>query len=432
MMNLGDGLLFELENGKPRLVLAKYGAESKTSNKKASGGNPPRKKTLQLINSKQGSRQPDRDEHERKYKDAPVVSSIEQNFMDRPRITNAKRRMDNMSSGAVRVQSESNRNHSRILTQQKESVVCLTQEQFQQILSSINSRSAKNAHSETVVSSEENCPGKTGAGEQFVLDGCDYKHRASEEKTDKQILSDGQQSGLFSTFGEREREREKLEAKKAQWRRELDEQMALKRQQKARLKDKTAPNESYEVRLKDFSDSTAAATESSNHRTPPQMHRQLPAAIRSAFIVGEAAPLEDIFNTQREEQQRRWLQELDQQIEEAKLRRKHDKEINSQVEDIERWAAHFDSLQQPLTMAPKPEVPDINSCLSHHPSVSGSLSTAWEGMSACGVDSMGRASVDTTQGNKQRTSYLRTMTALLDPAQIEERERRRLKQLEHQ
>lgn len=29
-------------------------------------------------------------------------------------------------------------------------------------------------------------------------------------------------------------------------------------------------------------------------------------------------------------------------------------------------------------------------------------------------------------------SYLRTMTSLLDPAQIEERERRRLKQLEQQ
>lgn len=29
-------------------------------------------------------------------------------------------------------------------------------------------------------------------------------------------------------------------------------------------------------------------------------------------------------------------------------------------------------------------------------------------------------------------SYLRTMTALLDPAQLEERERRRMKQLEQQ
>ncbi|XP_073793778.1 coiled-coil domain-containing protein 66 isoform X7 [Danio rerio] len=426
MMNLGDGLLFQLENGKPRLVLAKYGAQSKTSHKKASGRNPPRKKTIQLINPKPGPCQPDRDEPGRKHKDAPAAGSTG-NCMERPRIPNARRRMDTMSSEAARVQSEIDRS---IVTPQNESVVCLTQEQFQQILSSINSRSAENTHSEAVVSSEENCAGKTGAEEPFVLEGCDYKHRASEEKPDKLILSDGQQSGLFSTFGEREREREKLEAKKAQWRRELDEQMALKRQQKARLREKTAPNQACEVRLKDLSDSTAAATERLKPRAPPQMQRELPAAIRSAFIVGEAAPVEDMFNTQREEQQRRWLQELDQQIQEAKLRRKHDKQINSQVEDIELWAAHFDSLQQPLTVAPKPEVPD--SSLSHHPSVSGSLCTAWEGMSACGADSLGRASVDTAQGNKQRSSYLRTMTALLDPAQIEERERRRLKQLEHQ
>lgn len=34
-------------------------------------------------------------------------------------------------------------------------------------------------------------------------------------------LSDEQHSGFFSTFGERERERDKLEARRAQWRREL-------------------------------------------------------------------------------------------------------------------------------------------------------------------------------------------------------------------
>uniref|UniRef100_A0A096M881 Coiled-coil domain containing 66 n=1 Tax=Poecilia formosa TaxID=48698 RepID=A0A096M881_POEFO len=42
------------------------------------------------------------------------------------------------------------------------------------------------------------------------------------------------------------------------------------------------------------------------------------------------------------------------------------------------------------------------------------------------------ASVDSTRGFPSRSSYLRTMTSLLDPAQIEERERRRLKQLEQQ
>ncbi|XP_051764781.1 coiled-coil domain-containing protein 66 isoform X4 [Ctenopharyngodon idella] len=405
MMNLGDGLLFELENGKPRLVLAKYGAESKSSNKKGYCRIPPRKKTQKIINSKQGPSQPDKAEQERKSKDTPAVSSVEQNITHRPKVTNAKH-----STEALRVQSESNKNDSCIVTQQKESVVCLTQEQFQQILSTINSTSAANAqhglntHTDTaepVANSEENSHGTTEAAKEFILDGRHYEHRVSQVKTDKEFPSDGQHSGLFSTFGERERDKDKLEARKAQWRRELDEQMTLKRQQKASLKDMKAHDESCKVRLKDVPET-------------------------------EAAPMEDVFNTQKEEQQRRWLQELDQQREEAKLRRQQDKEINSQVEDIERWAIHFDSLHQPSAVGPNRGVPDMSSCLSHHRSVSGALSTAWEGMSAFGGDSLGRASVDTTQGNQQRSSYLRTMTALLDPAQIEERERRRLKQLEHQ
>ncbi|RXN13984.1 coiled-coil domain-containing 66-like isoform X1 [Labeo rohita] len=385
------------------------GAESKSCNKKNTCRIPPKKKTHKIINSKQGPPQPDKAEQEKRSKDAPAVSSVGQNISHGPRMTNAKRRPESTSSEAVRVQSDSSRNDSCTVTQQKESVVCLTQEQFQQILSTISSSSAANAqhdpnthtHSEPVASSEENCPRTTGTAEELILDNCNYRHRASQVKTERQLPSDEQQSGLFSTFGERERERDKLEARKAQWRRELDEQMALKRQQKASLKDMKAFTESCEVRMKEMPDT-------------------------------EAAPVEDVYSAQRQEQQRRWLQELDKQREEAKLRRQHDKEFNSQAEDIERWAVHFDSLHQPLPVGPERGVPDTSSCLSHHRSISGALSTAWDGMSAFGGDSLGRASVDTTQGNQQRSSYLRTMTALLDPAQIEERERRKLKQLEHQ
>ncbi len=41
--------------------------------------------------------------------------------------------------------------------------------------------------------------------------------------------------------------------------------------------------------------------------------------------------MEDLFSAQRQEQQRRWIQELDKQREEAKLRRQHDKDINNKV-----------------------------------------------------------------------------------------------------
>ncbi|XP_056095990.1 coiled-coil domain-containing protein 66 [Rhinichthys klamathensis goyatoka] len=405
MMNLGDGLVFELENGKPRLVLAKYGAESKSSNKKSSCRIPPRKNPQKIINSRQGPPQPDKAQQDRKSK-----GSVGQSLPHGPRGAGAQH---STSSAAARVMRETD---PGAVTRQRESVVCLTQEQFQQILSTINSSSTASAHThtETVASSEETCHGATEAAEALIPDAHHHKHRVS----DRELLSDGPQSGFFSTFGERERGREKLEARKAQWKRELDEQMALKRQQKASLKDK-AHDGSSNVRLKHPPDTEGMSTRPAE-RT--QSQRELPAAIRSAFRVGEAGPVEDMFNAQREEQQRRWLQELDQQRKEDKLRRQQDKEMNSQAEDMERWAVHFDSLLQPSA------VPDPSSGLSPHRPVSGARATARDGVSVCG----GRASVDTTQGVQQRSSHLRTMTALLDPAQIEERDRRRLKQLEHQ
>ncbi|XP_077088080.1 coiled-coil domain-containing protein 66 isoform X2 [Siphateles boraxobius] len=424
-MNLGDGLLFELENGKPRLVLAKCGAESRSNNKKSICRIPPRKNPQKIINSKQGPPQPGKGEQDRKSRGAAAVSSVGQNVPHGTRGTNA------------RVQSESDRTDPSSGTQQRESVVCLTQEQFQQILSTINSSNTASAqhepnthtHTETVASSEENCHGTREAAEEFIPDAHPYKHRVSHGKTDGELLSDGQQSGFFSTFGERERGREKLEARKAQWRRELDEQMALKRQQKASLTEMKAHDESSGVRLKHPPDTDGVSTraaESSKHSAHTQSQRELPAAIRSVFRVGEAGPVEDMFSAQRVEQQRRWLQELDQQRKEDKLRRQQDKEMNSQAEDMERWAVHFDSLLQPSA------VPDVSSGPSPHRPVSGALASAQAGGSVCGGGSLGRASVDTTQGVQQRSSHLRTMTALLDPAQIEERERRRLKQLEHQ
>lgn len=49
------------------------------------------------------------------------------------------------------------------------------------------------------------------------------------------------------------------------------------------------------------------------------------------MLVQEAAPMENAVSAQRAEQQRQWLQELDQQREEAKLCRQREKEINSHV-----------------------------------------------------------------------------------------------------
>ncbi|XP_051977655.1 coiled-coil domain-containing protein 66 isoform X3 [Xyrauchen texanus] len=428
-MNLGDGLLFELENGKPRLVL---GAVSKSS-KKVSCQVPSRKTTQKLISSKLGPAQQDKPEQDKKCKDTAAIGSVGQNITHEPRKSKAKGRSDSISSGALSVPSETNRNHSST----KESLVCLTQEQFQQILNSINTSTAHvqrepntQTHTEAAISSEENYPAITSAEELLFDDN--HTHRVSQVKREIQPVSDELQSELFSTFGERERERDALEAKRAQWRSELDEQMALKKKQKASVKDLKSHAEArfkhQPTTVHDGSTAqTACGTDNSNPRAESHAHKQLPAAIRSAFILGEAAPVEEVYSAQREEQQRLWLQELHQQREEDKLRRQQEKQMNSQTEDLERWAVHFDSLHRPLAVEP-----DTSCSLSPHHSVSGGLSTAWEAMSVCGGDSVGRASVNTPHGPQQRARYLRTMTALLDPVQIEERERRRLRQFEHQ
>ncbi|MEQ2203073.1 hypothetical protein XENOCAPTIV_023873, partial [Xenoophorus captivus] len=166
-------------------------------------------------------------------------------------------------------------------------------------------------------------------------------------------------------------------------------------------------------------------------------HREQPAAIRSSLILGEVTPMEEVLNVERkEEQRRRWLEELDRQREETAERRKREKLLQRQTEDHERWAAHFDSLQRrapiqpPVPSAPPPG--QLSGSEREDWDPSSSLSLVWEATSSCGAESVIGASVDSTRGYPSRSSYLRTMTSLLDPAQIAERERRKLKQLEQQ
>ncbi|KAF7693144.1 coiled-coil domain-containing protein 66 isoform X1 [Silurus meridionalis] len=450
-MNLGDGLMFELENGKPKLVLTHYG-ESKPSSKMGFCQIPQKSRLPNATStSKQGPKEEERWQKDRKRRDAGGVNHAEHGS----RKTKTKSRTDQCSViGVVRVQSasktKSTSEKSNVAEKAvKESLVCLTQEQLQQILNSIkvsdqNDQADSAAHIQnggaTKEEQTETVTSATGKDQQI-----NSQREGNKEKT----LSDSTPTGLFSTFGEREPERETLKAKKAQWRRELDEQMALKKQLKGSAEvlhhseqnrgTGSGSRSSDQLSGVQEDGTKQTGTGIAHNRPPaPQLHsnpKVLPAAIRSAFVLGEAAPLEQAFSEEKKEQQRRWLQELEQQREETLLRRKLEKQSQSQAEDHERWAMHFDSFQRRLPAQHHPPAAEIDhhgSSLSHYRAPSQALSTAWEGMSTYGMDSMGRASVDTTQSFQPKTSYLRTMTALLDPAQIEERERKRAKQLEQQ
>lgn len=296
----------------------------------------------------------------------------------------------------------------------QDSVVCLTNEQLQQILSSVqtNGQSHSSEGNQNDSKSESIVSETNGTEEKEAETGI------SQEK-------DKSSGGLFRWMEVHPSEdRAKMEAKKTQWRRELDKQVSLKQKQSKRS---TAPPR---LQAEENTESLVYVQSSVSHKEPP-------AAIKSNLRLGEFTPMEEAELTveRREEQRRRWLEELDKQREETTERRRLEKLQQRQTEDQEQWASHFDSLQRrPLAapiLGPGTERLDLD------PSSSLSL---WEEApgSSCGGDSvrssveMIRSSSSISGGQTTRASYLRTMTSLLDPTQIQERERRRLKQLEQQ
>uniref|UniRef100_W5N740 Coiled-coil domain containing 66 n=1 Tax=Lepisosteus oculatus TaxID=7918 RepID=W5N740_LEPOC len=366
----------------------------------------------------------------------------------------------------------------------RESLVCLTQEQLQQILSTISQASRSvprdpSAHSQPPPgehSPSEHPLGSGGETKEVTANSGDSKDetagglpqdspRPSSHSTKSADLG----SGLFSTLGERERGRDALEAKRAHWKKELGdygENITLG----ANLGLGLLPNPMLGVhklgliaKLNMVIKEKRAVVHNLGRRYCLwlpwyRQHEHFFSGMKNAYIcvstgqylmplvVGksiyialqEAAPLEHAFSAKKREQQRQWLQELDKQREEAKLRKIQEKSDKSQAEDHDRWAMHFDSLQKriplQLPLACETVNPEqLSPRSSTHPlSPLGAPSVACDSAIHLGEDSMGRASVDTTVGTTQKNSYLRTMTALLDPAQIDERERKKLKQLEHQ
>uniref|UniRef100_A0A670YEN0 Coiled-coil domain containing 66 n=1 Tax=Pseudonaja textilis TaxID=8673 RepID=A0A670YEN0_PSETE len=162
----------------------------------------------------------------------------------------------------------------------------------------------------------------------------------------------------------------------------------------------------------------------------------LPAAIRTAFVLGEATPIEHPFSAVKREQQKKWLEELDKQKEADKQRKMEEKCNFLKGEEHDKWTIHFDSFKNPMnsfiqyplntTYQKTPEAVQ----LSHdHTACS---SSALSCLTPTEIEIPGKAVGNYISEPNQKASFLRSMTALLDPAQIEERGRRRQKQLEHQ
>ncbi|XP_057701084.1 coiled-coil domain-containing protein 66 isoform X2 [Corythoichthys intestinalis] len=148
-------------------------------------------------------------------------------------------------------------------------------------------------------------------------------------------------------------------------------------------------------------------------------HRDQPAAIRSSLRLGAVTPEDEAWASEKREEQRRlWVEDLDRQREESKQRRRREKILLAQEADHQQWAGQFESLQR---NAPAPALPPP---IERGPSPAFSLTG----------DTDHNALQSAAAGAKDLSScsYRRSMTALLDPVQMEERQKRRLKQLQQQ
>ncbi|NP_001340083.1 coiled-coil domain-containing protein 66 isoform 8 [Homo sapiens] len=425
-MNLGDGLKLETEllDGKTKLILSPYEHKSKISvkmgNKAKIAKCPLRTKTGHILKSTQdtciGS--------EKLLQKKPVGSETSQakgekngmtfsstkdlckQCIDKdclhiqkeisPATPNMQKTRNTVNTSLVGKQKP----HKKHITAEnmKSSLVCLTQDQLQQILMTVNQgnrslsltengKEAKSQYSLYLNSisnqpKDENIMGLFKKTEMVSSVPAENKSVLNEhQETSKQceqkiaIENEWKPADIFSTLGERECDRSSLEAKKAQWRKELDEQVALKKKEKEvseKWNDPWKKSESDKIIWE-------------KHQILDQSR--------------ETVLLEHPFSAVKQELQRKWIEELNKQIEDDRQRKIEEKIIYSK------------------------ELADVSSVCT--PTTGSQVEPSEE-------EHIAKPIKDVVMANSKKTNFLRSMTALLDPAQIEERDRRRQKQLEHQ
>ncbi|NP_001125528.1 coiled-coil domain-containing protein 66 [Pongo abelii] len=468
-MNLGDGLKLETEllDGKTKLILSPYEHKSKISvkmgNKAKIAKCPLRTKTGHILKSTQdtciGSEKllqkktvGSETSQAKGEKNGMTFSSTKdlcKQCIDKdclhiqkeisPATPNMQKTRNTVNTSLVGKQKP----HKKHITAEnmKSNLVCLTQEQLQQILMTVNQgnrslsltengKEAKSQYSLHLNSisnqpKDENIMGLFKKTEMVSSVPAENKSVLNEhQETSKQceqkiaIENEWKPADIFSTLGERERDRSLLEAKKAQWRKELDEQVALKKKEKEvseKWNDPWKKSESDKIIWE-------------KHQILDQSR--------------ETVLLEHAFSAVKQELQRKWIEELNKQIEDDRQRKIEEKIIYSKGEEHDRWAMHFDSLKsypgsqsqlssrsthkQPEYFCVSPDTQELADVSSVCTPTTGSQVEPSE------EEHIAKPIKDVVMANSKKTNFLRSMTALLDPAQIEERDRRRQKQLEHQ
>ncbi|XP_069668385.1 coiled-coil domain-containing protein 66 isoform X4 [Haliaeetus albicilla] len=451
-MNLGDGLKLETEvlGGKPRLILAATD-KSKPAMKMGNKARAPKQalrikhtghvpRSTQNACIKQENLTKPRSESSLSMTKGEKLqvtkySSHEATTKDHSLIfqrDSTDRYPDSENPNVVKKSKQKPQNPS--VSAEDLSLVCLTQEQLQKILMTV--KEGTRSISETQKEKQEETATNEASEENIVAllqKACEVSSIPDEANSDssqkqeaypqpgqKVIKDSWKPADMFSTLGEREGEKALLEFRKTQWKKELDEQIALKKKLK----------ETLEGEVGYFWEKTG------NNKT----HKE---KVETADPDKEAVPQERPFSALKHEQQKKWLEELDKQKEEAKLRKIEEKLNLSKAEEHDRWAMHFDSLknhlnanaQHPLNGMYKKQPESL--CLSPDPKeltafIHPFSPAALGNLMPLKVGNAEKAAKNSASEQSQKVSFLRSMTALLDPAQIEERDRRRQKQLEHQ
>ncbi|KAM7064165.1 coiled-coil domain-containing protein 66 isoform 2-T2 [Molossus nigricans] len=496
-MNLGDGLKLETEllDGKTKLILSPYECKSKISvkmgNKTKIGKCTLRtKQTGYILKSTQNTCiRSEKLLQKKRIGSETSLAKGEKNNMAKDLCKQYADKdclhiQKEISPATPNIQKTRNTINTSVVAKQKpckkhitgenmkSSLVCLTQDQLQQILMTVNqgnrsvfltengnekekSQYSLNLNSIPNQPKDENIMGlqKTEAV-SYIRDENKSVLNKNQETSEQKIAIENiwKPADMFSTLGERERDRSLLEAKKARWRKELDEQVALKK------KEKEAPEKWNNPWKKSESDKivweklqildqckTSASVSSILSQSPSQVtvvQADGHSLSRASQILEEAVLPENFFSAVKLEQHGKWTEELNKQIEDDGQRKVEEKLVSSKGEEHDRWAVHFDSLKsypgsqsrlssqstykQPEYFSVSPDTQDLADISSVYTPTTGSQIETLE------EEHIAKPVSGVAMPNGQKANFLRSMTALLDPAQIEERDRRRQKQLEHQ
>ncbi|XP_069874535.1 coiled-coil domain-containing protein 66 isoform X1 [Dipodomys merriami] len=467
-MNLGDGLKLETEllDGKTKIILSPYDHKSKFSMKMGNKSKitkcPLRTKhTGHILKSTQNSyigsekllqkkivgSETSQSKSEKNRMTVTPTKDLYKQYEDKDCVhiqtevssatPNIKKTRNTINPSLV-IEEKPHKKHN-ITENMSSSLVCLTQDQLQQILMNINqgngSVSLTNSENDEKTSQDslhlknilnepedENIMGLLQKKEAVLSTLDENKslfnknQEATEQYEQKTVIKNKwQPADIFSTLGERERDKSLLEAKRAQWRKELDEQVALKKKEKE------------------------ASEKWNNPWKKSENDKIMLEKLQILNQSRETVLLEHPFSAVRQEQQRIWTEDLNKKTQDDWQKKT---EENSKSQEHDRWAMNFDSLKNhpgsqsrlssqftpkhPEYFCVSPDTQDLAYISSEYTLTPGSQIEPSE------EEHIVKPVSDVAVANSQKTNFLRSMTALLDPAQIEERNRRRQKQLEHQ